>query len=246
MARKRSGHKNNGKRNKPVLDHNVRRPRYKKTSRQETRSRLKDVTLEELIAEDVLPSVEEVTERELQREGELARPKLTVFSNPAEVKQDIALVNANRYNIKPNQRKTMRNRMMEIVRKRTQDVLTKQGVVSLESAADDLSIKAVTALVRMDALDREEESAATTGPQPPQVVIQNNVNQGNNTADQRRVELARLAVKYGDGTLVVDGKVVPASDILGAVDEVPAAEGAAEPEHRNAANEAAPKAGRVP
>lgn len=127
----------------------------------------------------------------------------------------------------------IRRRLEGILVKTVADVVTKNGVVPSESAADKLAIESAKVLAAMDNADMNrvvEFRKLDSAPPPPEqnpaptnvnVTVTNVVN----NPDNRRIELARLAIKHGDGTLVVDGRTVQATDILGADLSTPAIEG---------------------
>ena len=100
--------------------------------------------------------------------------------------------------------------------KKLGEVVTKEGVVKTESKADELAIKAASILVMMDKDDvnRYKELKEPTPVLPPTVNVTVTNNNVINT-DTRRVELARLALKFGARELVIDGESVPCADIVG-------------------------------
>ena len=159
-----------------------------------------------------------------------------ILTDPHRLRSDIKLVEAavrKGWNVR---RKTMvRRRMEEIVAKTEAEVVTKEGLVKLESAADKLAIDAAKVLTAMDNQDinritKLKESAGQ--PVSPINPVQVNVNVSSNgpgnvntTAtvfDSRTIELARLAASLGAREFHVDGKPVPIADIVGTVSGLPA------------------------
>jgi hypothetical protein len=146
-----------------------------------------------------------------------------LLTDPHHVRSDLSLIEQSvkkGWNVR---RKTMiRRRLEEIVEKKLADVVTKEGIVQLESKADELAIKATSILVQMDTQDQTR--LKNSSPQPTESSTTVNVNVNNlNVSDpdeRRRVELARLALKFGARELVIDGQSISCSDIVGTASEV--------------------------
>lgn len=111
-------------------------------------------------------------------------------------------------------------RLMDIASKTTGDMNTKDGIVSSETVADNLSIQAIKVLVAMDAQDQTR--VKNTEPEVPTTVVNvtNNV-LNNNGFDARTIELARLAHNIGARELTISGRSVPIQEILGTADTLP-------------------------
>lgn len=148
-------------------------------------------------------------------------------------------------------RKTMiRRRLEEIVQKTTAEVITKNGTVDCESAADELAIKAATVLAKMDAsdVDRLSKLHAIANTPPPAttptlVTVNVNDNSTNNSftniVEERRSRLTQLAERIGARGLVIDGRPVPLAKLAGTAVDVQGQE----PSVRPAANPASPTPG---
>lgn len=142
-----------------------------------------------------------------------------ILLDPHRVRSDIKLVEQSirqGWNVR---RKTMvRRRLEEIVAKTEAEVVTKEGVISLESAGDKISIEAAKVLVSMDSQDqsRVKNSKNVDGQSTTVNINVNNIN----TSDPKRIELARLAHKFGARELIIEGESVPISEITGEADPV--------------------------
>ena len=218
------------------------RPRTK-LDRQLTKSRLNKVSVDELIAEDILPSIDQVENTTGRSEGRVTSGDSgKLLTDNHRVRGDTRLVNMavrKGWNVK--RKNMLRRRLENIAQKTTAEVVTKQGVVNLESKADELAINAIKVLVSMNQSDIDlEKLNKDIPPTPPSVVIQNNVNTIDSAVEQRRIELARLARKFGARSVLIDGRQIPIADILGSTDEVPSVEGSVEPEHPPATDPASP------
>jgi hypothetical protein len=144
--------------------------------------------------------------------------------DPKRVSQDIALVRqalAKGYNV--TRKGMLRRRLEAIAAKETGDLMTKEGLVDSETKADELAIAAAKVLVMMDQADLKRLAHFEEKPQVPQVGIHVH---GDNTVissqpvDRRTAELVELANALGAKELVVDGRAVPVTELLGSAPEL--------------------------
>jgi hypothetical protein len=144
-----------------------------------------------------------------------------LLTDPHRVRSDLAMIKRalnKGWNVR---RKTMiRRRLESIVMKTLGEVVTKDGVISTESKADELAIKASSVLLQMDHQDVERvkflepDSSMQESQQQPVVNVNVSIN-------SRTIELARLADKFGARELCIDGASIPIEAILGAADSIP-------------------------
>lgn len=148
--------------------------------------------------------------------------------DPHKMRSDLQLLErALRQGYNVRRKSMLRRRLERIVVKETAEVVTKLGVIETESKADELAIAAARILTIMDKADQDRfemfrEKASE--PQPTNTNVQVNVNVSDNhdsEANRKRIELAKLALKYGNGTLVIDGEQVTAADVLGTDSVIP-------------------------
>lgn len=144
---------------------------------------------------------------------------LLTSKDPKDVRKDLRLIESavrKGWNIK---RKNMIvRRLTEIVDKTHVSVLTKQGPFDSEEAADRNAVAAARVLVAMNGQDQADDHLAVKNGQPePNTTI--NIHNNNVNIDQRRIELARLADKFGARELVVNGEPVSTTEYLKSVSE---------------------------
>lgn len=170
-----------------------------------------------------------------------------LLTDPNRVRSDIRLVEQSvRKGWNVRRKNMIRRRLEDIVVKTEAEVVCKGGTVILESAADKLSIDAAKVLTAMDAADVNRVKAAHEKDNPilPQPTSVTNVININDESQRRRIELAQLASRLGAREIVLEGRSVPVTEILGAA--VPVRDEEAEvPASGKNANSAASKASRV-
>lgn len=222
MSKKRSGHRKKPK----ARDRKLTAQLSKQSKRPRALAKGRETNLAD---DDSLqkPTQELTTHPEPRGRGDSGM----LLTDPNRMRSDLNMVEraVNKgWNVR---RKTMlRRRLEDIVAKTTADVVTKNGTVDSESAADELAIKAATVLVKMDAADvdrvktlREMADPKNAPPQPLAINVTNNniTSTTVNNVDERRLGLARLAERFGARELIVDGRPVPIAQLTGTAAPVP-------------------------
>lgn len=149
-----------------------------------------------------------------------------LLMDPAKLKQDLTMLrNAVAKGYHVTRKGMLRRRLEAIVAKEKGEVMTKEGLVDSETKADELAIAATKVLVLMDAADLKRLEHFEDKPVvPPQVGITihgDNTTVTSSPVDRRTIELAELANAIGAKELVIDGRAVPVSELLGSTVRVP-------------------------
>lgn len=215
MSKARRGHK--AKPKVPLSKRNLNTPSRKFPIKGHTKSRKYDTRNGDssvINGTDTEPDYKE--DREHGRGGDTGG--LLTSKDPREVKKDLKLVERavrNGWGIK---RKNMIvRRLQAIVEKTHVSVATKTGgTVEVDGPADSNAIAAARVLVAMNGQDQADDHLAIKNGQPDNgssttINIHNNVT----NIEQRRIELARLADKFGARSLVINGEQVSVTEYLG-------------------------------
>lgn len=136
-----------------------------------------------------------------------------ILTDPHRLRSDLKLTEiAVRKGWNVRRKQMLRRRLEEIAMKTEASVVTRDGVIELESAADKLAIDAVKVLVAMDNAD---VARIIKKPEVPAVQVNVNNSTTNVNLDRRTTELARLAYALGAKELVVEGRSIPIAEALG-------------------------------
>ncbi len=187
------------------------------------------------VAQERSNALIESSEKELLAQETAARERSQgrgdsgrLLTDPKRMKYDLDLVRnaiAKGYNV--TRKGMLRRRLEAIAAKTSGEVMTKEGLVDSETKADELAIAATKVLVMMDQADMKRLDVFKEA--PPQVPPIGITIHGDNTTvtstpvDRRTVELAELANALGAKDIVVEGRSIPVTELLGPAVELPKA-----------------------
>ena len=112
------------------------------------------------------------------------------------------------WNIKGSVKRLMRERAVAIANKTTGEIVTKEGVIDSETKGDELALKAIDLLIKMDQSDVKRVETMKDKQPATTVNILNQQTNNVTAIDSKQAELIELAKSFGASKLDINGRTV--------------------------------------